>query len=71
MQSFFIDGGRAHARSLLYDVLADPRETVDLAAARPDVLEAHLAVEREWFTQPRTTAKFLELAQPAVGSGAK
>ncbi len=44
---------------MLYDRTNDPKETTDVSARFPEVLEAHLRYEDEWFSRGREVGEDL------------
>jgi arylsulfatase A-like enzyme len=51
LQSEFDPADGQRLRTMLYDMINDPRETSDVSAAQPDVLEVHMQLEEAWFGQ--------------------
>ena len=50
LQSEFDSNDGSHLRTLLYDIKADPLESIDVSASLPEVYREHLALEHVWFS---------------------
>jgi arylsulfatase A-like enzyme len=59
LQSRFDQQTHERVEATLYDRVADPTETTDVAARHPDVFEAHLRFEDDWFARGREVGEDL------------
>ena len=50
LQSEFDPTDGSHLRTLLYDIEADPLQSIDVSATLQQVYRQHLAVEHVWFS---------------------